>query len=124
MPRLVYSLLFETERVPVAEIVEFIIPLDRRGNGGGGLVPIGKPRVVDLRPGDEFLHVETQKRYKRTALRAYRQHQLSDELIAAGTFRRTGTWWPMNDRDDNPYAAPQTPPERPPVPWSVFCRLP
>ena len=40
--------------------------------------------VVDLRPGDQFIHGPTQKQYKLTAMSAYRQHQLSDELIAAG----------------------------------------
>ena len=90
MPRLVYSLRFETEREPGEPITEFIVPLDRKGNGGGGLIPIGKPRVVDLRPGDSLLHVETQKQYRLTALSAYRQHQLSDEDVARGSIPADG----------------------------------
>ena len=84
MPRLVYSLHFETEREPGAPIIGFVVPLDRQGNGLGAIVPIGKPRVVDLRPGDSFVHGPTQKQYKLTALSAYRQHHLTDESIAAG----------------------------------------
>jgi hypothetical protein len=83
MPRLVYSLLFETEREPAAKIVEFIFNLNHASNSCN-IRPVGKPRVVDLRPGDEFVHGPTQKRYKLAALSAYRQHQLSDGLVAAG----------------------------------------
>ena len=32
MPRLVYSLRFETERKPGDPIIEFIVPLDPHGN--------------------------------------------------------------------------------------------
>ena len=32
MPRLVYSLLFETERKPGEPIIGFVVPLDRAGN--------------------------------------------------------------------------------------------
>jgi hypothetical protein len=39
---------------------------------------------VDLRPGDSFAHVPTQKTYKLTAMSAYRQNQVSDELLASG----------------------------------------
>ena len=60
MPRLVYSLKFETARVPGAEIIEFIVNLTPAGTCPG-IQPIGKPRVVDLRPGDEFVHGPTQK---------------------------------------------------------------
>src|SRR5262245_24773436 len=51
MPRLVYSLLFETERKPIAEIIEFVVNLTPAGNSTGGIVPVDKRRVVDLRPG-------------------------------------------------------------------------
>jgi hypothetical protein len=44
---------------------------------------IAKARVVDLRPGDYFLHRPTQKRYKLAAISAYRQHQLTEELLAS-----------------------------------------
>ncbi len=90
MPHIVYSLRFETERKPGEPITEFIVPLDRQGNSTGDLIPIGKPRVVDLRPGDSFVHGPTQTRYKLTALSAYRQHHLSDELVAAGNIPADG----------------------------------
>jgi hypothetical protein len=70
--------------------VEFIVPLDREGNGAGNIRPIGKPRVVDLRPGDSFVHGPTQKRYKLAAMSAYRQHTLTDEMIAAGQIPSDG----------------------------------
>jgi hypothetical protein len=82
MSRLVYSLLFETERAPGAEIIDFVVPLTPVGTCPG-LEPIGKPRIVDLRPGDSFLHVGMQKEYKLTALRAYRQHTISEEKLAS-----------------------------------------
>jgi hypothetical protein len=86
MPRIVYSLHFVTENpAPAGGMpVEFIVPLDRQGNGAGNIRPLGKPRVVDLRPGDEFVHWPTQKRYKLKAMSAYRQHTLTQEMIAAG----------------------------------------
>jgi hypothetical protein len=84
MPRIVYSLRFETERQPGEPITEFIVPLDRQGNSAGDLLPIGKRRAVDLRPGDFFVHGPTQKRYKLTAMSAYRQHELTDERVATG----------------------------------------
>ena len=83
MPRIVYSLRFETAPAPEGLAAEFIVPLDRDGNSRN-IRPIGKPRVVDLRPGDSFTHRPTQKRYKLTAMVAYRQHTLSEERIAAG----------------------------------------
>jgi hypothetical protein len=53
MPRLVYSLRLE----PGGELVEFIVPFDPQGNSmAGGIKPIGKARIVDLRPGDSFTH--------------------------------------------------------------------
>ncbi len=70
MPRVVYSLRFEAERQPGEPITEFIVPLDRQGNGLG--------------------HVETQKRYKLTAVSAYRQHQVSDEVVASGDISPDG----------------------------------
>jgi hypothetical protein len=54
MPRLVYSLRFETERQPGDPITEFIVPLDRKGNSTV-IRPVGKPRVVDLRPAHGLL---------------------------------------------------------------------
>jgi hypothetical protein len=93
MPRLVYSLHFETERqpgaLPDAPIIEFIVPLDGEGNSAG-IRPVDKPRVVELRPGDSFEHGPTQKRYKLTAMSAYRAHQLADEMLGAGQVRRDG----------------------------------
>jgi hypothetical protein len=80
MPRLVYSLHFETERQPGESITEFIVPLDRQGNSAS-FRPVGKSRVVDLRPGDTFVHGPTQKRYTLAALSAYRQHLVSDEDV-------------------------------------------
>jgi hypothetical protein len=64
-------------------VLEFIVLLDRDGNSRI-IRPLGKPRVVDLWPGDWFIHGPKQKRYKLAAMSAYRQHQLSDELITAG----------------------------------------
>ena len=48
MPRLVYSLLFETERAPGAEIIEFIVNLNRADNSQN-IRPVGKPDVVGHR---------------------------------------------------------------------------
>jgi hypothetical protein len=65
------------------------VPLDREGNSGG-IRPVDEPRVVDLRPGDSFVHGPTQKRYKLTAMSAHRQSQVSDEMLGAGQVRRDG----------------------------------
>lgn len=89
VPRLIYSLRFETERQAGAPIMGFVVPLDRAGNSPN-FRPVGKPRVVDLRPGDSFVHGPTQKRHTLTALSAYRQSQVSDELLAAGHVRADG----------------------------------
>jgi hypothetical protein len=83
MPRLVYSLRFETERKPGGPITEFIVPLDPQGNSRN-FRPAGKPRVVDLRPGDHFLHEPTKQDYRLTAMSAYRQHDISEEKLASG----------------------------------------
>src|SRR5262245_40786084 len=84
MPRLVYSLHFATERQPREPITEFIVPLDREGYSPN-IRPVGKPRVVDLRPSDFFVHGPTQKRHKLTALSAYRQNHVSDEDVERGS---------------------------------------
>src|SRR5262245_44417214 len=99
MPRLVYPLLFETERKPGAEIVEFVVNLTLEGKSmTGSIVPIGEPRIVDLRPGDHFLHVRSQKRYKLAHMSAYRQHQISEEKLAADGGRPKDIWCRGNDR--------------------------
>ncbi len=65
------------------------MPLDRKGIDCD-ILPIGKRRVVDLRPGDWFVHRPTRKRYQLARMVAYRQHELSDELIAAGDVSADG----------------------------------
>jgi hypothetical protein len=69
--------------VPREPIIEFVVPLDRAG-ACPGIQPIGKLRVVDLRPGDSFVHRPTQKPFKLAAMSTYRQNQVSDELLASG----------------------------------------
>ena len=79
-PRLLAAL---REREPGAPIIGFVVPLDQRGNSPN-FRPLGRPRVVDLRPGDSFVHGPTQMAYKLTALSAYRQHEISEERLASG----------------------------------------
>jgi hypothetical protein len=90
MPRLVYSLHFTTEQAAGGALpLESIVPLDRAGKSRN-IRPLGKARVVDLRPGDSFLHRPTQKQYKLWAMSAYRQHPLSEEDVASGNFPADG----------------------------------
>jgi hypothetical protein len=77
MPRLVYSLHFETERQPGAPIIGFVVPLDRSGNSPN-FRPVGRPRVVDLRPGDSFVHGQAHGAV------GIRQHEVSEERLAGG----------------------------------------
>ena len=56
----------------------------------GGIRPIGKARVVDLRVGDSFLHRPSGKKYKLTGIVACRQHQLTEEQVAAGNIPKDG----------------------------------
>jgi hypothetical protein len=91
MPRLIYSLHLDCERVPGEPITAFVVQLDREGHGvAGGIRPIGKARVVDLRVGDWFLHRPSGKKYKLTGIVAYRQHKLTDEQVAAGDIPKDG----------------------------------
>jgi hypothetical protein len=91
MPRLIYSLHLDCEREPGKPITGFVVPLDRQGNSvPRGIVPIGKARVVDLRVGDWFLRGPTGKKYKLAGISAYRQHQLSEEQVAAGDIPSDG----------------------------------
>ena len=91
MPRIIYSLHLDCERVPGEPITAFVVPLNREGNSQpGGIRPIGKPRVVDLRVGDWFRHRPTGKKYKLAGISAYRQHQVTEEQVAAGDIPSDG----------------------------------
>ncbi len=70
MPRLVYSLQFETEREAGQPIIEFIVPLDRRGNCVGPLLPIGSRAAWTYGPA---IPSSTARRRGRTSSRRYRR---------------------------------------------------
>src|SRR5262245_25038322 len=92
MPRVIYSLHLDCEREPGQPITAFVVNLNRAGNSEiGGIVPIGKPRIVDLRVGDWFrAPTDREEVQAGRHLSAYRQHQLTEEQVAAGDIPRDG----------------------------------
>ena len=91
MPRIIYSLHLDCEREPGKPITGFVVPLNREGNSEtGGIVPIGKNRVVDLRVGDWFLHRPSGEKYKLAGISAYRENQISEERVASSDRTKDG----------------------------------
>jgi hypothetical protein len=51
---------------------------------------LGKARITDLIPGDEFTRRPTRKRYRLANVSAYREHPLSDEEVVSGRIPADG----------------------------------
>jgi hypothetical protein len=73
--RVIYSLELELDAGPGPELMYLICPLDRDGNTLQSYV-LGKPRMIDVRPGDMVQHARG--RWKVLGVKAWRETYIPD----------------------------------------------
>ena len=88
MPRIIYSLQLDLDPTATGEVLQLIAPLDAHGRSPHIRPHPPKKRAVDLRPGDWPRH--RGRPFRVWAMRAYREHWVSEEQVGSGELRLDG----------------------------------